>query len=294
MKYACIRAHRRSFTITLMCRVLGVSRSGYHAAQSRGPGKRKIARERLRLHVRAAFAKCRKRYGSPRLHEELRAQGVRTGRRQVEAMMREEGLQAQPRRRFVTTTDSSHTRPVAENRLERKFGVEDAPAVDRVWVSDITYLPTREGWLYLAVVLDLKSRRVVGWSAKDTLETCLASEALSRALWSRRPAPGLLHHSDRGVQYTSAEYQELLAQHRAGTSMSRRGNCWDNAVAESFFATLKKELREIAHWDTHAQAKRDLFEFIEIWYNRQRRHSSLGYQSPAEYEDQLALTPRAA
>lgn len=294
MKYACIRANRRHFSVALMCRVLDVSRSGYYAAQRRGPGKRRIGRERLRLHVRATFAKSRARYGSPRLHQELRAQGVQASRRHVAEVMRAEGLRAAPKRRFVVTTDSAHAHPVAQNRLKRKFALEENREVDRVWVSDITYLPTGEGWLYLAVVLDLASRRVVGWRAEATLEASLAVGALASALWSRRPAPGLLHHSDRGVQYASAEYRELLAQHGAECSMSRRGNCWDNAVAESFFATLEKELPEAADWPTHAQARRDLFEFIEVWYNRQRRHSSLGYLSPAEYEKRLALTPRAA
>lgn len=294
MKYACIRAHRREFSVTLMCRMLQVCRAGYYAAQGRGPGKRKIARERLRLHVRAVFGKSRKRYGSPRVHQELRAQGIRTGKRQVEHLMREEGLRARPKRRFVCTTDSAHQRPVAPNHLERKFSVEEVPGVDRVWVGDITYLPTRQGWLYLAVVLDLKSRIVVGWQAKDSLEASLATDALSSALWRRRPQPGLLYHSDRGVQYACAEYQERLHQHGITCSMSRKGNCWDNAVAESFFATLEKELVQTSDWQTHEQARRDLFEFIEIWYNRQRRHSSLGYRTPAEFEAELALTPRAA
>lgn len=172
--------------------------------------------------------------------------------------------------------------------------MEEVPGVDRVWVGDITYLPAREGWLYLAVVLDLKSRAVVGWQAQNSLEASLATDALARAVWSRRPAAGLLFHSDRGVQYSCAEYRALLQQHGIVCSMSRKGNCWDNAVAESFFATLEKELVQGADWQTHEQARRDLFEFIEIWYNRQRRHSSLGYRTPAEFEAELALAPRAA
>jgi transposase InsO family protein len=277
-----------------MCRLLGVCRSGYYAAQRRRPGKRKVERERLRLHVRAAFVKSRKRYGSPRVHQELRAQGIRTGKRQIECLMREEGLRARPKRRFVRTTDSAHAQPVAANHLDRQFCVEEVAGVDQVWVGDITYLPTREGWLYLAVVLDLKSRAVVGWQTSHSLEASLATDALSQALWRRRPAPGLLYHSDRGVQYACAEYQALLQQNGIRASMSRKGNCWDNAVAESFFATLEKELGESADWQTHEQARRDLFSFIEIWYNRQRRHSSLGYRTPAEFEAELALTPRAA
>jgi transposase InsO family protein len=210
-----------------MCRVLRVTRSGFYAAQSRGPGMREQARERLRLHVRTAFARSRRRYGSPRVHQELRAQGIRTGRRQVEQLMREEGLCARPRRRFVVTTDSAHAQRVHPNLLERNFSVEQNPEMDRVWVSDITYLPTREGWLYLAVVQELASRGVVGWNTKDTLEAGLATGALERALWSRRPPPGLIHHSDRGVQYASGEYQEVLARHGIRPSMSRKGDCWD-------------------------------------------------------------------
>lgn len=294
MKYASIQAHRREFKVALMCRVLRVSRSGFYAAQRRGPSKRAIQRERLRLHVRVSFAKSRTRYGSPRVHKDLRAEGVQASRRQVAELMREEGLRATARRRFVATTDSTHGRAVAANHLERKFAVEQNPRPNRVWVSDLTYLPTAEGWLYLAVVLDLASRRVVGWNTGATLEASVAVEALTAAFWSRRPAAGLLHHSDRGVQYASAEYREVLAQHGAECSMSRKGNCWDNAVAESFFATLEKELPESAIWQTHAQARRDLFEFIEVWYNRQRRHSTLDYLSPADYEERLALTPRAA
>lgn len=294
MKYACIRAHRSEFEISLMCRVLGVSRSGYYAAQRRGPGRRKQVRERLRLNVRACFHRNHKRYGSPRVHQDLRAQGIRMGRRQVEVLMREEGLFARPRKRFVVTTDSGHGMRIHPNLLERRFSLDQNPEINRVWVSDITYLPTREGWLYLAAVLDLGSRNVVGWQTRDTLETDLPRQALEQALWKRRPAVGLIHHSDRGAQYASHEYQEVLQRHGLVPSMSRKANCLDNAVAESFFATLEKELVQQRDWQTHTQARRDVFEFIEIWYNRQRRHSSLGYLSPAEYEERLALTPRAA
>jgi putative transposase len=277
-----------------MCHALAVSRSGYYEAQRRGPGKRKIARERLRLHVRGAFRKSRRRYGSPRVHQELRAQGVQAGRRQVARIMREDGLRARPKRRFVVTTDSSHGIQVFPNLLERRFAVAEHPELNRVWVSDITYLPTREGWLYLAAVHDLGSRRVVGWSTHDSLETSLPRAALEQALWHRKPRPGLIHHSDRGVQYASAEYQAVLERHAIRPSMSRKGDCWDNAVAESFFATLEKELIEQSDWQTHDDARRDVFEFIEIWYNRQRRHSTLGYTNPAAYEAELALNPRAA
>lgn len=278
----------------MMARLLEVSRSGYYAAQRGEPGKRKIARERLRLHVRGAFRKSRRRYGSPRVHQELRAQGIQTGRRQVAQIMREDGLLARPKRRFVVTTDSDHGLRVFPNLLERNFEVSGHPELNRVWVSDITYLPTREGWLYLAVVLDLGSRLVVGWNTQHTLEASLAIGALEQALWIRKPARGLIHHSDRGVQYASAEYQAVLGRHGIRPSMSRKGDCWDNAVAESFFATLEKELIDQSEWQTHAEAKREVFEFIEIWYNRQRLHSSLEYRTPADYEAELALNPRAA
>lgn len=294
MKYALIRAYRGQFAVSLMCRLLGVSCSGFYAAQTRGAGKREVARARLRLHVRGVFRRSEGRYGSPRVHQDLRAEGIRTGRRQVEQVMREEGLRARPARRFVVTTDSTHEQRIHPNLLERNFAVEENPELDRVWVGDITYLPTREGWLYLAVLLDLASRRVVGWALRNSLEAELATEALDRALWSRRPSAGLIQHSDRGVQYACGEYQARLSAHGIRPSMSRKGDCWDNAVAESFFATLEKELIEGADWQTHAEARDAVVRFIEIWYNHQRRHSSLGYKSPAEYERELALTPRAA
>jgi putative transposase len=208
--------------------------------------------------------------------------------------MREDGLRAKPRHRFRGTTNSAHAHPIAPNRLERRFAIREIEGLDRVWVGDSTYVPRREGWLELAVVLDLASRRVVGWAMKDTLETSLAMDALILALWRRRPERNLLHHSDRGVQYASGDYQALLAEHGIICSMSRKGNCWDNAVAESFFATLEWELIEESDWHTHEQAKRAIFEYLEVWYNQKRRHSALGYKSPAEYEAKLALTERAA
>jgi transposase InsO family protein len=208
--------------------------------------------------------------------------------------MREEGLRARVKRRFRATTDSRHVEPIAPNLLERRFSVEETRRPDRVWVSDITYIPTREGWLYLAVVLDLAMRRVIGWSMKSTLDRSLALDALSMALLLRQPERGVLHHSDRGVQYACEDYRALLAQHGMVPSMSRKGDCWDNAVAESFFATLEWELIERSDWKTREQARADIFEYIEVWYNRTRRHSSLGYRSPAEYEAALAVMPRAA
>lgn len=292
MKYAVISAHRTAFPLALMCRVLEVSRSGFYAWRRRGPSERARQEEKLRQAVRRVFRESHGRYGSPRLLRELRAQGMGTSKRRVERLMREEGLRARPRRRFVVTTDSGHRDEVAGNQLDRRFAVEAVEGPDRVWVSDITYLWTAEGWLYLAVVLDLGTRRVVGWGMGATLETRLVLDALRMALRRRRPRPGLLHHSDRGSQYTSAAYRAALAAAGLAASMSRRGDCWDNAVAESFFATLKWELVRRSRWATRAQARTAVFEYIEAWYNGRRRHSSLGYVSPAEYE--LALTRRAA
>jgi transposase InsO family protein len=228
------------------------------------------------------------------VHQALRKKGVVCSKKRVERLMRQEGLRAKTKRRFRTTTDSTHGRPVAPNLLKRQFSVEEVGDVNRVWVSDITYLPTRAGWLYLAVVLDLASRRVVGWAMKDSLESSLATDALTMALWRRRPAPGLLAHSDRGVQYACEAYQEILTEHGIRCSMSRKGDCWDNAVAESFFASLEWELIEESDWHTHEEARRAVFDYLEVWYNRQRLHSSLDYRSPVEYEGQLALTPRVA
>lgn len=295
MKYACIEENRPAFSVSLMCRVLEVSRSGFYASRTREPSERDREDARLRLHVRAVYRKSRQTYGSPRVHAELRAEGIRCGRKRVERLMREDELQARVRKRWRgSTTDSSHAYATALNLVDRRFDVEEIASVDRVWAGDITYLPTRQGWLYLAVVLDLKSRMVVGWSMQETLRAGLATDALGMALGRRQPRAGLIHHSDRGVQYASSAYRDLLSEHAIACSMSGKGDCWDNAVAESFFATLEWELIERSDWHTHAEARRAIFEYIECWYNRQRRHSSLGYTSPAEYEDTLALTKRAA
>ena len=302
MTYAFIRTHASEYPVTRMCEVLGVSKAGYYAWRKRPESQRARADLRLMVRIRAVHRKSRRSYGSPRVHAELRAEGVHCGRKRVERLMREDGLRAK-KRRFRCTTDSDHAHPIHPSEasecsqlhlLERRFSVHEVDGIDRVWVSDITYVPTREGWLYLAVVLDLKSRAVVGWAMKNTLAASLASDALIMALWRRKPGRDLLHHSDRGVQYASGEYQAILREHGITCSMSRKGDCWDNAVAESFFATLEWELIQESDWHTHEEAKRAIFDYIEVWYNRQRRHSSLGYQTPAEYEAELALTPRAA
>lgn len=286
-KYAAITAHQDRFPVRLMCRALGVSVGGYYAARHRPASARAQADERLRVHVRAAHRKSRGRYGAPRILEELKAEGITTSEKRVARLMREDGLVARPKRRFVVTTDSAHTEPVASNLLARRFALAAHPTPDRAWVGDLTYIPTREGWLYLAVLLDLTTRRVVGWATGATLETALPLAALRQALAERRPAAGLIAHSDRGSQYASQAYRAVLAAHGAVQSMSRKGDCWDNAVAESFFSTLEHELLDDADFHSRHEAQRAIFEFIEVWYNRQRRHSTLGYVSPVQYERQL-------
>lgn len=288
MKYAAIQAYRTHFPVALMCRALDVSRSGFYAAQQRAASARAKRDEELRTQVRVIHQASRGTYGSPRIHAELQVQGERCGRKRVARLMRQEGLRVKVVRRFrPTTTNSRHPHPVAENVLARRFSVAEISAANRVWAGDITYVPTREGWLYLAVILDLASRRVVGWSMQATLEASLAIAALQMALQARCPGGGLIHHSDRGVQYAACDYQVLLARHQLVSSMSRRANCYDNAVVESFFATLEWELIERSDWATREAARASIFEYIECWYNRKRRHSSLGYLSPVEYEKKL-------
>ncbi len=294
MKYAVIQAHRGEFSVSLMCRALEGSRSGFYDGRKRSPSEPTAEEQRLRVEIRFIHRRSRRSYGSPRVHRALRKRGFTCSRKRVERLMREDGLKAKRKRRFRSTPNSNHGRPVAPNLLARRFAVEEVEGVDRVWVSDLTYLPTRAGWLYLAGVLDLASRGVVGWAMRDTLESSLATDALTMALWSRKPAPGLLHHSDRGEQYASQADQEVLRQHGMTGSMSRKGDGWDHAVAESFFATLEWELIQESDWHTHEEARRAVFDYLEVWYNRERLHSSLGYCSPVEFEAQLTLTPRVA
>jgi putative transposase len=288
VKYACITRHRGEFPVRLMCRCLRVSPAGYYAAVQRPLSRRARMNQRLRLEIRAAHAISQQRYGAPKVHAELRAQGIACGHNRVARLMRADGLRAKRARRFRVTTQSGHRQPIAPNQLARRFAPTAYPDRDQVWVADITYVPTGEGWLYLAVILDLSSRRVIGWCADRRLDQGLPLRALHQALALRRPTTPVLHHSDRGVQYASDAYQRLLAQHGLRCSMSRPGDCWDNAVVESFFATLKTELVVDARWPTRAAALRALSAYIEIWYNHQRRHASLGYRSPVEYERHLA------
>ena len=287
MRCAVIDRHRDEFPVRLMCRVLEVSVAGFYAYLQRPASWRAVIDDLLLAHIRIAFAESSETYGAPRVLQELRAAGLPTSTKRVARLMRAAGLVARSRkRRRVVTTDSNHTDPIAPNRLKRQFDVHGI-AINRVWVADITYLLTREGFLYLATVLDLGSRRCVGWAMRDTLDAELALSALRMAREARRPAPGLIHHSDRGSQYTSDAYRADLAAHRMVASMSGKGDCYDNAVAESFFSTLEFELLMKSDWHTRAEARRAIFQFIETWYNRKRRHSTLGYVSPAAYEAQL-------
>lgn len=293
MKYACIEANRTHFPVKMMCQVLGVSRSGFYAARERAPSERTRENGRLRLEIRSVHRESKERYGSPRVYDALRAKGIACGENRVARLMRLDGLRSKKRRQFRITTDSDHGMATAPNLLARAFEV-GAHRPDDAWVADITYVPTREGWLYLAVVLDLATRIVVGWSLGDRLDRSLTLNALRMAVEWRRPRPGLIHHSDRGSQYACHEYRALLASLGMRQSMSRTGDCWDNAVAESFFASLEWELIDDADWTTRASARREIAEYIEIWYNRKRCHSSLNGLSPVEYEGRLALTRRAA
>ena len=284
MRYACIAAHRAEYPVCLMCRVLVVSRGGFYAWLERAPSRRAQTDARLRVAIRAIHAESRRSYGSPRIHRELRAQGQRHGRKRIARLMRVEGLRAKRSRRYRVTTRRDATHPAAPNTLGRQFAVRE---VNRVWAGDVTACWTEEGWLYLAALLDLGSRRVVGWATSGTVDQTLTQRALRRALVQRQPAAGLLHHSDRGTPYTAAEYQAALRAAHVVVSMSRPGDCWDNAVLESFFATLKTELVHEARWATRAEATAALATYIEGWYNRRRRHSTLDYLSPAEYELRL-------
>jgi putative transposase len=288
VKYACIRVHRQEFPVVLMCRVLEVSRSGFYAAERRAPSSRAAENQSLRMIIGAIHETSRGTYGSPRIHRELRATGRACGRNRIARLMRESGLRAKAKRRYrPLTTNSKHEYGIAENVLRRRFGVKETGGINRAWCGDITYIRTGEGWLYLAVLLDLGSRMVVGWAMRDSLEVDLSVAALRMALARRSPEKGLLHHSDRGVQYAALDYRELLAVHQMTSSMSRRANCYDNAVAESFFATLKWELLDRRQWPTRTLARSAIFEYIEIWYNRQRRHSALDYLSPWQYEQRV-------
>jgi len=280
-----MRAEKASFEISAMARVLGVTRQGYYAYVTRPPSSRVEADAALCREAKQVFEDFESRYGSPRVHRELCNRGLRVGKRRVERALRGMGLSAARRRRSYRTSVRDLSHPVAPNLLARDF---DAQRPDERWVTDITYVWTQAGWVYLAAILDLYSRAVVGWAVDTSLTARLALRALEAAVTRRRPGAGLLHHSDRGCQYTGQDYRAALAAQGVTVSMSRKGNCWDNAVAESFFATLKTELIHRRSWRDIDDVRRNAFEYIEVFYNRRRMHSALGYKTPAVVEEEYA------
>jgi putative transposase len=284
MKYEFIEAEKANFPVGVLCTVLSVGRSGYYAWSTREESNHAREDRQLSVEVRCAFETSKRRYGSPRVHAELQAQGRRAGRHRVARLMRAEGLQARRRRRFVATTDSRHGFPTPKNIVARCF---EAAAKDKVWVGDVTFIATLEGWLYLAVLIDLYSRRVVGWAMGKNNDEDLTLGALNMAIAERRPRrDDLVHHTDRGTTYASGRYQEILRREGIRGSMSRKGDCWDNAVAESFFSSLKTEGIGDVTFSSRDAARRVVFEYIAAFYNSTRRHSYLGYKSPMEFEKQ--------
>lgn len=280
MRYAWIENNGGSYPVEALCEALGVSPSGF-ACWRRGGGRHKrLSDAQLLALIRAIHAETRGAYGSPRVFRELKARGVAVSRERVARLMRRHDIRARHKRRYKATTDSRHDSPVAPNLLDRNF---EPNCPDQSWTADITFIPTAEGWLYLAVVIDLYTRMVVGWAMDARMTRELVISALRMAYFRRRPKPGLMHHSDRGSQYCSAHYQALLHQYGMRASMSRKGNCWDNAPTESFFGSLKNERTHTQRYVTRDEARRDTFEYIEVFYNRSRRHSALGYVSPAQH-----------
>lgn len=281
MKFQFMKEHSKEHSIEKMAKVLGVSKSGYYAWLKRPVSKRALENEKLLEDIKTIHKESRETYGSPRMYKDLRKRGIKCGERRVARLMRENNIRSKASKKFKATTNSNHSNPVAENLLARELKV-DSP--DKVWVSDITYIHTKEGWLYLCVVIDLFSRKVIGWSMSNRIDTDLVIKAFLMALINRRKPNGVLFHSDRGVQYTSKAFQAILAENKYTCSMSRKGNCWDNACAESFFHTLKMEEVFHCNYKKQAEARRSIFEYIEVFYNRKRIHSYLGDMSPDEYE----------
>jgi len=286
MRFRFVAAERAPFPVRTLCRVVGASASGFYAWLRRGPGRRAGEDAGLAGRIGAISEASRRTCGSPRVHAELREDGVRIGRGRVARLMREAGLVVVRRRRVPRTTDSRHDHPVAPNLLGRRFAAERP---DAVWLADLTYLPTGEGWLYLAAIKDMATREIVGWSMADHLRAELVSDALLMAIRHRQPSPGLIHHSDRGVQYASKPYRATLARHGITQSMSRKGDCLDNAPMESFFGSLKNELVHRTSFPTREAARRAIFEYVEAFYNRRRRHSALGFLTPARAYEQMAM-----
>ncbi len=285
MRYRFIRDHTPQYPVAVQCQVLQVPRSGYYAWRRCPESARVQEDQRLLTHMTTIHTASKKTYGSPRVLAELRKLGESCGKHRVARVMRQHGLVAKQRRKYCATTNSAHDLPVAENVLNRQFS---PAAPNQAWVSDITYVPTGEGWLYLAAIMDLAFRGIVGWAMSSRIDRVLVCDALTDAVQRRHPAPGLIHHSDRGSQYASHDYQDLLTQQGLIPSMSRKGNCWDNAPMESFFHSMKVEWLHDQTFRTRAEARQAIFTYIEVWYNRQRLHSSLGYRSPEQYERLIA------
>ena len=281
MRYAWIEQHRDDYAVARMCRHLDVSRTGYLQWRKRPPSARAMANAVLDAQVAAIHAEARQSYGRPRIVRVLHAHGVAVGHGRVRRRQRRQALRPVYRKAYRVTTDSAHTKPIAANILNRRFA---GWQINQAWVADLTYIRTDEGWLYLACILDLGSRRVVGWSMSERMQAQLVCDALTMAYWRRKPPPGLIMHSDRGVQYAADEHRKLIAQYRMRQSMSRKANCWDNAPMESFFKTLKVEWVDRMHYATRAQARLDVIDWVEGFYNAQRVHSSIEYQSPAMFE----------
>lgn len=269
------------FRVEKMCQVLEVSRSGYYAWIKRPKSNRKKLNEELVERIKKIFNQSRQTYGSPRITHVLKNQGISCSKNRVARLMKENNIRPKTKRKFKATTNSKHNYPVADNILNRNFNPTEP---NQAWVADITYIPTDEGWLYLAAVVDLFNRKVVGWAMDSTMTKELVASALKQAIGRHNPSAGIIHHSDRGTQYASYEYQELLREHGFITSMSRKGNCYDNACMESFFGTLKTELIYLTRFKTRAEARLAIFDYIEVFYNRTRLHSKLGYKSPADFE----------
>lgn len=284
MRYTWIEQNRDRFTVSRLCRVLEVSRTGYLQWRRRPGSDRAIADRVLDAQVAAIHGTSKRSYGRPRIVQQLRQQGVMVGHERVRKSLQRQGLRPVYRRPYRITTDSAHTKSIAPNLLARRF---DQWSINRAWVSDVTYIGTKEGWAYLAVVMDLSSRRIVGWSMSERMKADLVCQALRSAYWQRKPGVGLIVHSDRGSQYASRSYRRLIADYQMAQSMSRRANCWDNSPMESFFKTLKVERVYQTKYNTREQAKHDIVNWIEGYYNRDRLHSAIGYQSPVAAESYL-------
>lgn len=292
MRYAWIKGHAGNYPVAILCRTLAVSVSGYYSWLGRKPSAQQQRRQRIAAAAGKFYHDSNRIYGYRKVHKDVVQEAkIDCCLETVRRVLAEKGLFSKVKRRFVVTTDSNHNQPVADNLLERDF-TADAPNLK--WTADITYIPTAEGWLYLSAVMDLYSRRIVGWSMSADIDAGLVCDALRMALLQRRPDEGLMHHSDRGVQYTAGDFAKLLDEHKIICSMSRKGNCWDNAVMESFFGSLKTEWMFGKSYKTRAEAKQDVFKYVEVFYNRKRRHASLGYLSPAAYEELYESTVNQA